>query len=167
MIMPSKEHDDLCIRAARFLKSNGFGVVFDDRYQAATGSGELPDAIGFRNGVSCLIEVKVSRADFLADRKKHFRVKPNLGMGDWRFYLCPKDLISPDEVPNGWGLLYATKKQIKRIKGFPPNSQWFNCKPFESNKQAECDFMYGALRRMQIKGVFDLIYEKLPVTPKE
>lgn len=158
--MPSIEHDELCMRAAKFLKSNGFGVVFDDRYQAATGSGELPDAIGFRNGTSCLIEVKVSRSDFLADKKKPFRAEPSLGMGDWRFYLCPKGLIKPEELPEGWGLLYATTKQIKKVCGFPPNTQWYTSKPFTANKQSECDFMYGALRRMQIKGVFNLVYEK-------
>lgn len=31
---------------------------------------EHPDALGFRNGASCLIEVKCSRSDFLAARKR-------------------------------------------------------------------------------------------------
>lgn len=158
--MASKEHDELCMKAAKFLKNNGFSVVFDDRYQASTGTGEQPDAIGFRNGVSCLVECKVSRSDFLADKKKHFRLNPESGMGDWRFFLCPKDMIHPDELPEGWGLLYDTGKQIRKVKGFPPNTQWFK-KPFQANKQAECDFMYGALRRLQIRGHFDEIYEKI------
>lgn len=67
--MASTEHNDLCLKAVKFLKNNGFAVSFDDRFQAATGTGELPDAIGFRNGVSVVIEVKVSRSDFLADKK--------------------------------------------------------------------------------------------------
>lgn len=161
--MASELHDQLCIRAAKYLKNNGFGVVFDDRYQASTGSGEYPDAIGFRNGTSCLIEVKVSRSDFLADKKKHFRSDPSIGMGDWRFYMCPPNMIEADELPQGWGLLYAHNKIIKNVHGFPPNTRWYSHKPFIGNKQSECDFMYGALRRMQIKGHFDSIYEKLEV----
>lgn len=160
--MASKYHDELCMRAARFLKKNGFGVVFDDRYQALTESNEKPDAMGFRNGVSCLIEVKVSRSDFLADKRKRFRSTPELGMGDWRFYMCPPNLISVEELPEGWGLLYAHEKIIKKVKGFPLNTQWSK-KPFQSAKQSECDFLYGALRRMQIRGHFDSIYEKIEI----
>ena len=159
--MASQLHDEICLRAAKFLKSNGFSVAFDDRFQASTTTGELPDAIGFRNGVSCLIEVKVSRSDFLADKKKHFRKKPETGMGDWRFFMCPPDVIKPEDLPHGWGLLYVYPKQIRKIKGFPPNTQWFYSKPFTGNKQAECDFMYSALRRVQIRGHFDCVYEQL------
>ena len=77
-------HDELCQIACRFLQNNGFKVAFHDRFVAYVGTGEQPDAIGFRNLASCLIEVKCSRADFLADRKKHFRIEPSKGMGDWR-----------------------------------------------------------------------------------
>ena len=161
--MASELHDQLCLRAAKFLRNNGFSVTFDDRFQAATGAGELPDAIGFRNGVSCLIEAKVSRTDFLADKKKRFRVDPSLGMGDWRFFICPPDLIKPEELPQGWGLLYAHTKIIKKVSGFPPNTQWFSSKPFIANKQAECDFLYSALRRVALRGNFDDVYDKLPM----
>lgn len=57
-------HDELCQIACRFLKNNGFKVAFHDRFVAAVATGEQPDAIGFRNLASCLIEVKCSRADF-------------------------------------------------------------------------------------------------------
>lgn len=158
--MASKEHDDLCKRAVKFLNNNGFKVAFDDTFCGVTQTNEQPDAIGFRNGVSCLVEVKVSRSDFLADKKKHFRVNPETGMGDWRFFLCPKDLIKPEEIPEGWGLLYWTGKVIRKVKGFPANTQWHK-KPFNSNKQAECDFMYSALRRVQIYGHLDDVYRKM------
>ncbi len=160
--MASKEHNELCLRAARYLKSNGFNVSFDDRFQAVTGTGELPDAIGFRNGVSCLIEVKVSRSDFLSDKKKHFRQSPEIGMGDWRFFMCPPDLIKPHELPADWGLLYCYPKTVKKVIGWPPNTMWSK-KPFKANKQAECDFMYSALRRVQLRGHLDVVYEKLGV----
>lgn len=32
----------------------------------------------------------------------------------------------------GWGLLYDQNKVIKKVYGFPPNTQWFDAK----NKQA-------------------------------
>ncbi|MDC6936252.1 hypothetical protein N6N95_24270, partial [Escherichia coli] len=81
-----KTHRELCELACRFLRNHGFKVVFSDRFHAWTSCGEHPDALGFRNGASCLIEVKCSRSDFLADRKKVFRAEPEKGMGDWRFY---------------------------------------------------------------------------------
>lgn len=65
-----KTHRELCELACRFLRNNGFKVVFGDRFHAWTPCGEHPDALGFRNGASCLIEVKCSRSDFLADRKR-------------------------------------------------------------------------------------------------
>ncbi|SUB81987.1 Uncharacterised protein [Pragia fontium] len=116
--MQSKlSHDELCIRAERFLKTNGFGVVFHDKFRANASSGELPDALGFRNGVSCLIEVKCSRSDFQADKKKHFRIKPELGLGDWRFYMCEPGIITVDDLPVGWGLLHVKGNQSGRDNG--------------------------------------------------
>ncbi len=80
-------HRELCQIAYKFLKRNGFKVCFHDRFIAVTSTGEQPDAMGFRNSASCLIEAKCSRADLLADRKKRFRKNPSLGMGDWRYSL--------------------------------------------------------------------------------
>ena len=158
--MASEEHNVMCLRAAQYLRNNGFSVSFDDRFQASTGAGELPDAIGFRNGVSCVIEVKVSRSDFLADKDKRFRKDPELGMGDWRFFMCPPGRIKPEDLPEDWGLLYCYPKMVKKVVGWPPNTRWSN-KPFQANKQAECDFMYSALRRVQLRGHLDVVYKKL------
>ncbi len=88
-----KTHRELCELACRFLRNNGFKVVFSDRFHAWTSCGEHPDALGFRNGASCLIEVKCSRSDFLADRKKVFRSEPEKGMGDWRFISASRGLL--------------------------------------------------------------------------
>lgn len=159
--MSTITHDKLCSMAETFLKRHGFGVVFHDKFRAVTNNGEQPDALGFRSGVSCLIECKTSRADFLADRKKRFRKDPTLGMGDWRFMLTPKDLIKVEELPEGWGLLETSGKRIVKVHGFPPNTMWFE-KPFTGNKQAECDYLYSACRRMVIRGHFDEIYDGIP-----
>ncbi|APE04351.1 hypothetical protein BM526_18805 (plasmid) [Alteromonas mediterranea] len=156
--MASDLHKELCFKASKFLMNNGFSVAFDDRLQAASGSGEFPDALGFRNGVSCLIEVKVSRSDFLADKKKRFRVEPSLGMGDWRFYLSPPDVISSEDLPEGWGLLHYVRSKIVKVEGWPPNTQWIFKKPFEANKQSECDVLYSALRRIKKSGHLDAAY---------
>lgn len=147
LLVIDKPHDTLCMRAERFLRSNGFSVAFSDRFQAAVATGEKPDAIGFRNGASCLIEVKCSRSDFLADRKKHFRIEPDQGMGDWRFFMCAPGIIEISDLPAGWGLLHVSGHTVKKVHGWPPNSHWLTCKPFSANKQAECDFLYSALRR--------------------
>lgn len=154
-------HDSLCLMAEKFLKSNGFGVVFHDKFRAITSSGEQPDCLGFRSSVSCLIECKTSRADFLADRKKKFRISESLGMGDWRFMLAPKGLIKVDELPTNWGLLETTGKRIIKVHGWPPNTYWHD-KPFYANKQAECDYLYSACRRMVIRGHFKEIYQGIP-----
>lgn len=54
-------------------------------------TGEQPDVIGFgSSNHSVLIEVKISRADFLSDKKKKFRVNPEKGMGSRRYYCCPE-----------------------------------------------------------------------------
>lgn len=116
------KHNDLCLIAVKWLKrpasQNGHGchiAISEPRTY-----GECPDAIGFRHGDheggSVVVEVKMSRADFLADFKKPHR--EGGGMGLWRYYMCPVDLIKPDEVPLGWGLLYVnTRGHIKAIRG--------------------------------------------------
>lgn len=148
-------HGDLVARAERWLKNQGCGVVFRDEFKAATGNGELPDAIGWRDGLSILVECKASRADFLADKGKPFRQAPELGMGDWRFFLCPPEIITVSDLPEGWGLLYAHQKQIKKVHGVPGNCSWWRDKPFNGNKRCETQMMYSALRRMVVRGHFD------------
>ncbi|MDL4860712.1 hypothetical protein NPJ88_000045 [Halomonas elongata] len=117
--MPSIEHDRLTEMAARWLKRNGFGVVATEL--TCQGSREQPDAIGFRSEVSAIIEVKVSRADFKADLNKPERQSGGLGL--YRFYLCPADLIQPDDLPAGWGLLYARGRGIEAVVA-PRGNAW-------------------------------------------
>jgi len=156
------KHDDLCALAEKFLLRQNFGVVFHDKFKAHTSTGEQPDCLGFRNGLSCLIECKTSRADFLVDKRKKFRVDPSIGLGDWRFFLTPKGLLTTDELPSGWGLLETDGKRVIKVFGFPNNTDWHTNKPFTGNKQAECDYLYSALRRMVIRGHFKEVYEGIP-----
>lgn len=141
-------HDDLVIIAQKWLNKQGCGVSFTDKIIAATNSGERPDAIGWRDGLSIVVECKISRSDFLSDKRKSFRKDSSKGMGDWRFYICPPDVIKIDDLPNGWGLLYCDTKRVVNIFGVPPNTRWWKDKPFDGNKLCEMQIMYSAIRKM-------------------
>lgn len=121
---------------------------------------EIPDVIGFGSwSHSILIECKVSRSDFLSDKFKSFRLDPSSGMGKHRAYCCEDGLIKPDELPEGWGLLYV-KDGKARIK--VPMYRG-NCKIHDSvrvqNLQAEMNMMYSALRRLHLRGRMEEIYD--------
>ena len=47
---------------------------------------------------------------FLADRSKPHRLNPEMGMGKYRYYICPTGLIKPEELPEKWGLIYVSEK---------------------------------------------------------
>src|ERR1700689_4914076 len=84
-------HAQLVEHAVRWLRSYRCGVVLSEQ---ACVSGEMPDAIGWkRANHSVLVECKITRADFLADRAKPFRSKPERGVGCERFYLTPANLL--------------------------------------------------------------------------
>lgn len=76
---------------------------------------ECPDVIGFNSCGSFVLEAKVSRGDFLSDKKKPFRVYSFQGMGDWRFFIVPKALIEVSEIPTGWGLIEVDEKGKAKI----------------------------------------------------
>lgn len=124
--------------------------------------GEIPDAIGFRGECSIMIECKATRGDFLSDKKKNFRINPERGVGEFRFFMCPKGLIKKEELPEKWGLLYVNLNgKVRKIAGpkgniWSANQEW----KFESSKVHERDLMYSALRRLHLQGVMPLIYEK-------
>ncbi|MCB8880066.1 hypothetical protein ACELLULO517_07455 [Acidisoma cellulosilytica] len=83
-------------------------------------AGESPDAIGFRvselrdGGGSTVVECKVSRSDFLADQKKPHRTQ-GAGMGRFRYFMVPEGMLSADEVPSGWGLIYVGERNRIQI----------------------------------------------------
>ena len=88
---------------------------------------EAPDALGFQNGLSILIECKTSTSDYYADRRKPFRTKPELGIGDYRYYLAPKGLLSKVKLREGWGLLVLCGGGVSKIKAatkFPIVNKW-------------------------------------------
>jgi len=156
-------HGELVEIAYRWiLKSTPCGIAFKE-YRAYTWSGEIPDVIGFgSSGLSVLVECKVSRADFLGDRKKMFRQIPELGMGRQRFYCCPAGLIKKEELPDGWGLIYVNedRKAIKVHSIYRGNTE-IHTTGFEPSMRDERAIMYSALRRLHMRGRLDEIYEEL------
>lgn len=141
-------HRQLCEIGERFLKrpesANGHGCHF--AVVEAAGYGENPDVFGVRHGGkgfdvgTIVLEVKTSRADFLKDRKKPHRINPETGMGKWRYYICPTDLIKRTEIPEKWGLIYVNERghcqivvgamAVPKIKSVSP---WSNKPQYHRN----------------------------------
>lgn len=148
------------------LKCGGATVAFRELHSMAR---EIPDVIGFNSWESVLIECKASRADFLQDKKKPHRDK---GMGNWRFYCCPKGLIRPDELPEKWGLIYVTGGRARvvvdcRVEKLPhPYEDGQTMLRRAEKNRFDCDqweeraVMFTALRRLFIRGLMPLIYEQ-------
>jgi hypothetical protein len=114
---------------------------------------ELPDAIGWNaRGFSTLVECKVSRSDFQRDTKKPFRARPGMGMGYQRYYFTPVDLVTAEEVPDGWGLLYCKSHGVSVVKVAPPRLDGWD--RFEELKHllAELRRRDGVVKTVKPKG---------------
>ncbi|KQR22886.1 hypothetical protein [Deinococcus sp. Leaf326] len=162
--MSELTHSDLVRVARRWLFQHGHGVVFSEfQYM---GQKEFPDGLGFRPTLdyTVLIECKATRSDFLADAKKPFRIHPERGMGDFRWYMAPVGLLQLADLPENWGLLevdvrgrvaetvcldYLGRGDVEtyyaiREGRFPQQ--------FRKNAAAEQRLMYAALRRLTQRG---------------
>lgn len=89
-----------------------YGVVVMERSEKW---GEIPDVVGMNLSDSILIECKVSRSDFMRDRKKFSRVNGGM-VGNYRVYCCPKGLLKETDLPEGWGLLEVYPSGFARLK---------------------------------------------------
>jgi hypothetical protein len=107
---------------------------------------EEPDVFGIRSGGTVLIEVKVSRRDYLKDKQKPHRCNTN-GLGNSKFYLCPQGLIKPEELAESWGLLYFHDGKITVIK-----QPVYQNAP---NSRDEISLMYSILRRLTRPGILN------------
>lgn len=135
-------HRKLCIIASKYIRSQK-GLIQPYSVCELERVGESPDAFGWGRGSTILIEAKYSRADFLSDKKKHFRIYREQGVGDFRYYICPTGLIKEHELPVFWGLLYVDEKgKITPIK---------NAKKQESSKAEELKIICSIITREGIK----------------
>ena len=136
-------HEKLVARAVAWLRRYGCGVVLSEQ---SCSSGETPDAIGWKRAChSVVVECKISRADFLADRDKPFRRKSDLGMGCERYYLSPAGLIRPEELPAGWGLLELQGREIER--SVSSSGKLRSARGF----RYEMNLLLSSLRRVEVR----------------
>ena len=136
-------HNKLVERAVAWLRSYGCGVVLSEQSCA---SGETPDAIGWKRGChSVTVECKISRADFLADREKPFRRKPEKGMGCERFYLTPAGLLAPEDLPAGWGLLELRGRLVEMVSASSGKMR------AAAGFRREMNLLLASLRRVEVR----------------
>jgi hypothetical protein len=120
------------------------GIILSEQYCA---TGEVPDVIAWKGFCkSVLVECKVSRADFLADAGKPFRLKPEEGMGCQRFYMAPADLIRPDELPKHWGLLEQQGRDV-RVMVKPGRVDLRT----QAGLMKEMNLLLASLRRVEVR----------------
>jgi hypothetical protein len=133
-------HKDAVRRMAAYARHRiGCTVVMAE---LATNNTETPDVLGFcTGGRSVLIEVKVSRSDFLADKNKSFRRQMERGMGDHRYFAAPRGLLKPEEMPEKWGLLEIDGRCVRERK---------EAEHQEANKRAEVTMLTSAIRRLEL-----------------
>jgi len=126
-----------------WLRGYRCGVVLSEQ---ACSSGEMPDAIGWKRAChSVLVECKITRADFLADREKPFRVKPEIGLGCERFYLAPAGLLKVEELPAGWGLLECRNRQVEMVRASARKLR------SQTGFRHEMNLLLASLRRVEIR----------------
>lgn len=138
-------HQQLVRLAEQWLRRHyRCGIVLSEQSCA---SGETPDVIGWKGKCrSVVVECKISRADFFADREKSFRRQPELGMGCERLYLTPAALIAKEELPPRWGLLEVKGREVRLA-----------VKPSRLSQRAEAGLMWemnlllASLRRVEVR----------------
>ena len=149
LTMPGYTHAQLVLRAARWLGAKENCRLVLRETNALTG--ECPDAIGWKYGFqSRMVEVKVSRSDFLADRKKPFRIKPGKGVGLMRWMMAPRGLITVDDLVTmpGWGLLEVNGRCVRETLRATPQR--------EVNRNAEVSILVQAAANAQLCASRDL-----------
>lgn len=142
-------HKELVMRAAKWLtKTRKCSVVVTEF--STSGVMENPDALGWKNARNTiLIECKTSKADFNRDSTKSFRKFWEFGLGQTRYYLTPPGLISVEDLPERWGLLYCHENRIQIVH--EPDTKAIN-KDVTWNESA---ILYSLVRRAVIRG-FDV-----------
>jgi len=131
-------HSDLVRLGHRWLTSRGYTSFAE----FATYSNESPDVIGWKGGLSILIECKASRGDFLSDGKKLAR-RCLYALGRRRIYLCPWGMIQESELPPRWGLAWARGDRVFLRLGPSAFPQY--------DLMGELRFMSSMLRRADIR----------------
>ena len=114
-------HYDLCRMAATWIRQPKNKEKWHSPYNLSTVELVcygvcLPDVYATNGEISAIIEVKTSHSDYERDGAKYSLLKPDRAIGDFRYYLCPENIIKIDELPPYWGLLYYKDGKIKKIR---------------------------------------------------
>lgn len=136
-IASQRPHHALGERLATHLQGKGFytweNVEFSnpDLVQPRRWGVVRPDvfaclpALKARGSLPAIYEVKVSRADFLADIARPEKREAYAQLAEAVYYCCPAGLIDKAEVPDGYGLLveeaggaFELLKKARRQKNF-------------------------------------------------
>jgi hypothetical protein len=147
------KHSELIKLGAHWLSLSHNGIEFGGshyRYshpivlkELVSADFSIPDIIGFCAEYSTLIECKTSRQDYFADKLKSHRHHPKQS-GNYRYYLVPENMISAEEVYEGWGLLETDGQNIL-VKLTAP----YHCEP--EIKVSEYHILYSFARRKKEK----------------
>ncbi len=143
-------HKDCVKRMSLWLRnSRRHAVVLAERNIPSVS--EQPDVFGWvGNGESTLIECKVSRADFNADKNKVFRRYDESGVGDFRYFAAPSGVLKAEDMPDGWGLLEITEYQVRERK--PAILK-------RANKSAEVAMLIACIRRLELSATVFVRHE--------
>ena len=148
--MREMNHNEMINRAKKWLlNTRGCGFILSEL--TSYYNSEIPDVIGWKCGQSYLVECKVTRNDFLADKKKGFRRMQWRGMGNYRYYMTTPSLIELNEIPYRWGLLYVYPSIVKVIK--KPSFIYYS-----TIAERERYILCSALRRVHLRNDLEKIY---------
>jgi hypothetical protein len=137
-------HAQLVFKAVEWLRRYGCGIVLSEQVCV---SGEVPDAIGWKGACrSIVVECKLSRCDFLADRAKPFRQHPELSLGCERWYLTPAGLLSPASLPQYWGLLESRAGKLHVVVKASRHNQ-----RSATGLLYEMNLLLASLRRVEVR----------------
>ena len=115
-------HYELCRKGAAFLRNRKnwglHGPWLWAAVELVTQAAENCDIWATNGYESVVVEVKVSRSDFLRDKKK-LHMQPGMERlltGNYRYYLAPEGIIGEGDLPEGYGLLTWNGKKISKAK---------------------------------------------------
>lgn len=142
---PKLTHSQLVDLAGRYLQRKLYCKMV---FQECSTIERVFDAIGYQSNTGYMIEVKVSRADFFADRKKKHFGNPSANK---HFYLVPAGLVEEKDLPEGYGLLYAHSDKLSGIEQVV-YGKWH---VGGVDEQLKSMLMYQACNKMGVTGRFN------------
>lgn len=150
-------HTDLCkLTAEKFVQTIALYEV--------KGHWENTDVITWNSsGTSTVFEIKMSRSDFLADRKKKCRKEGETPCGDFFAYVCFGDFIKKEEVPENWGLFYYKNGKFRCIKQIPKNYHFMKKDQegvYRKDWNAECQFLINYILCSKFYGRNNIVYNR-------